>query len=209
MSPSGYSWNIHTNLLLGSAHTPNLSENYSWFSKYMFALYIYCIWFRLKLLTVLNLNTNLIYVQWILHDWGDEQSVKILKKCKKAIPSKDEGGKVIIIDMVIENQSEDKNSTTTQLCFDMMMMSLFNTGKERSLKEWKKLFSEAGFSSYKIIPILGVRSLIEVYPWFIRLILVVLLIYMCVLNRKILVIFILVNSYPAFLLFCVLYLNSL
>ncbi|KAB1222738.1 Trans-resveratrol di-O-methyltransferase [Morella rubra] len=31
-------------------------------------------------------------------------------------------------------------------------------------KEWEKLFLEAGFSHYKIIPLFGLRSLVEVYP---------------------------------------------
>ncbi|KAJ0054082.1 hypothetical protein Pint_02353 [Pistacia integerrima] len=62
----------------------------------------------------------------------------------------------------MEDQSEE--SMETQLCFDMLMMSVFNTGKERSVKEWKKLFLEAGFTRYKTNPILGLRSLIELYP---------------------------------------------
>lgn len=104
-----------------------------------------------------------IYMQWILHDWSDEESVKILKKCKEAIPSKEKGGKVIIIDMNVDNQKGDDESIETQLFFDMLMMILV-TGKERNKNEWAQLFSDAGFSDYKITPILGLRSLIEVYP---------------------------------------------
>ena len=97
-----------------------------------------------------------------MHDWSDEDSVKILKRCKEAIPSR---GKVIIIDMKVENQKGDDHdqSIETQLFFDMLMMTL-TTGRERTEKEWAKLFSDAGFSDYKIAPILGLRSLIEVYP---------------------------------------------
>ncbi|KAH7533246.1 hypothetical protein FEM48_Zijuj04G0109900 [Ziziphus jujuba var. spinosa] len=101
--------------------------------------------------------------QWILHDWSDEESVKILKKCKEAITDKGKNGKVIIIDMMMENKKGDEESIETQLFFDMMMMMLV-TGKERTEKEWAKLFSDAGFNNYSITPILGLRSLIEVYP---------------------------------------------
>ncbi|KAG5627673.1 hypothetical protein H5410_012891 [Solanum commersonii] len=52
--------------------------------------------------------------------------VKILKKCKESIPSKEGKG-------------------------------------ERIEKEWEKLFIEAGFNEYKIFPVLGLRSLIEIY----------------------------------------------
>ncbi|XP_071689121.1 trans-resveratrol di-O-methyltransferase-like [Rutidosis leptorrhynchoides] len=41
--------------------------------------------------------------QWMLHDWSDEDCIKILKKCKDAIPTKENGGKVIIIEMVVKN----------------------------------------------------------------------------------------------------------
>ncbi|GLT87810.1 hypothetical protein SLE2022_058700 [Rubroshorea leprosula] len=101
-------------------------------------------------------------LKWILHDWSDEECVKILNRCKEAIKKNGKGGKVIIIDMVRMNEG-DKESIETQLCFDMMMMVLV-TGKERNEEEWAKLFFEVGFNGYKILPILGVRSLIEVYP---------------------------------------------
>ncbi|EXB31255.1 8-hydroxyquercetin 8-O-methyltransferase [Morus notabilis] len=105
-----------------------------------------------------------ILLKWILHDWSDDECVKILKKCKEAITSKgSKKGKVIIIDIMIENKDEDDKSYETQLFFDMMMMVLA-TGQERNEKEWAKLFQDSGFSDYKIIPILGLRSLIEVYP---------------------------------------------
>ena len=89
--------------------------------------------------------------------------MRILKKCKEAIPKKDEGGKLIIIDMIIENNEVNKESTETQLYFDMLMM-VATSGKERNQMEWEKLFLAAGFSDYKITPLFGLRSLIEVYP---------------------------------------------
>ncbi|KAJ7948381.1 O-methyltransferase [Quillaja saponaria] len=104
-----------------------------------------------------------VLLKWILHDWSDEECVTILGNCKKAISGKGKRGKVIIIDMVIETEKKDYNSVQTQLLFDMEMMVLL-TGKERNEKEWAKLFLSAGFSNYKISPILGLRSLIEVYP---------------------------------------------
>ncbi|ESW14070.1 hypothetical protein PHAVU_008G250600 [Phaseolus vulgaris] len=104
-----------------------------------------------------------ILLKWILHDWSDEECVKILKKCKEAISRKGKEGKVIIIDMVVDKEMKDDESFETQLFFDLMMMVLFN-GKERNKKEWVKLISSAGFNNYKITPVMGIRSLIEIYP---------------------------------------------
>ena len=92
--------------------------------------------------------------------------MKILKLSKEAIPSKEEGGKVIIIDMVVNNCNNQKkdNSVETQLFFDMLMMVML-AGKERNEKEWAKLFKAAGFNGgFKITPILGLKSVIEVFP---------------------------------------------
>lgn len=103
---------------------------------------------------------DVVLLKWILHNWTDEACTKILKKCRDAIPRK---GKVIVIDIVLGYNEEDDTVKEDQLFQDMTMMMFFN-GKERSEKEWEKLFLDAGFSSYKITPALGVRSIIEVYP---------------------------------------------
>lgn len=70
---------------------------------------------------------------------------------------------MIVIDIVIDNQKRDNKSFETQLFSDVLMM-VHVSGKERNEQEWAKLFSNAGFSDYKISPILGLRSVIEVYP---------------------------------------------
>lgn len=85
-------------------------------------------------------------MQWLLHDWGDEDCLKILRRCEEAISSKNKGGKVIIIEMIIDTQKQEKESIEAQLCFDMCIMSQLGFAKERTLKEWRKLFLEAGFT---------------------------------------------------------------
>ncbi|GMH07283.1 hypothetical protein Nepgr_009123 [Nepenthes gracilis] len=104
-----------------------------------------------------------ILLKSILHDWNDEKCVKILKQCKEAIMKSDKGGKVIIIDIIICNQAEDHKLLETQLFFDLQVMVLVK-GKHRDEAEWHKLFLDAGFTQYKIISKLGVRSIIEIYP---------------------------------------------
>ncbi|PIN26254.1 Hydroxyindole-O-methyltransferase [Handroanthus impetiginosus] len=109
-------------------------------------------------------NAILMKEQWILHCWSDEECIKILKKCKEAIPNKEKGGKVIIIEMVLPSDPKrDHKAFETQLLFDMEDMILV-PGRERTEKEWAKLFLAADFTSYNIFPILGLRSVIEVCP---------------------------------------------
>jgi 2,7,4'-trihydroxyisoflavanone 4'-O-methyltransferase/isoflavone 4'-O-methyltransferase len=104
-----------------------------------------------------------VLLKWVLHDWNDEQSLKILKNSKEAISHKGKDGKVIIIDISIDETSDDRGLTELQLDYDLVMLTMF-LGKERTKKEWEKLINDAGFSSYKISPISGFKSLIEVYP---------------------------------------------
>ncbi|CAM9003546.1 unnamed protein product [Rhodiola kirilowii] len=101
-------------------------------------------------------------LKWILHDWSDEECIKILKNCKEAIM--ESNGKVIIVDMVVTTKEKSEmESTETQLFFDMLMMTLAS-GREREEKEWAEIFEKSGFKTYKITPVLGLRSLIEVFP---------------------------------------------
>ncbi|GLU06338.1 hypothetical protein SLE2022_233800 [Rubroshorea leprosula] len=107
-------------------------------------------------------HSDAIMLKWVLHDWNDEDCVRILKRCKEAVSRK-----VIVIDMVLEekkkSRDQDNINIETQLLYDMQMMAQV-TGEERNEKEWAKLFIDAGFSSYKMSHVLGLRSLIEVYP---------------------------------------------
>ncbi|XP_060188158.1 myricetin 7/4'-O-methyltransferase 2-like [Lycium barbarum] len=108
-------------------------------------------------------NANAILLEWIMHDWSDEDCVKILKKCKESTPGRDKGGKLIIIDTVLESPKHDTELVRAQYNMDMMMLVCL-AGKERTKKEWGKLFNEAGFNECRITSILGSRCLIEVYP---------------------------------------------
>uniref|UniRef100_A0A803MNI3 O-methyltransferase C-terminal domain-containing protein n=1 Tax=Chenopodium quinoa TaxID=63459 RepID=A0A803MNI3_CHEQI len=96
--------------------------------------------------------------KWILHNWNDENCIKVLKQCKEAIQSRDKGGKLLIIDMVVGIPSDNLN----QALANVHMLSILG-GKERTEQQWKYLFINAGFNDYKILSILGPRSVIEVY----------------------------------------------
>ncbi|RZB75478.1 putative O-methyltransferase 3, partial [Glycine soja] len=85
-----------------------------------------------------------IMLKTIMHNWNDEECLKILKICKEAIASKDKEN-VIIIDVVIGNEKGDSELDHTKLFYDMEMMVLA-IGKERNEKDKAKLFFSAGFN---------------------------------------------------------------
>ncbi|CAK9150072.1 unnamed protein product [Ilex paraguariensis] len=100
-------------------------------------------------------------MQWIMHDWSDEDCIKILKNCREAIPEKT--GKIIIVEVVLQ-PGGDGPFDKVGLMLDLAMLTHFSGGKERTEVEWKKILEEGGFSSYKIIKIPALQSIIEAYP---------------------------------------------
>ncbi|KNA22992.1 hypothetical protein SOVF_028820 [Spinacia oleracea] len=108
-------------------------------------------------------RAHAIILKWIMHNWSDDNCIKVLKRCKESIPSKDEGGKLLIIEMVVGISSDNVNHSQSQFLMDMQMVSVLGA-KERTEQQWKHLFINSGFGDYKILPILGSRSVIEVYP---------------------------------------------
>ncbi|KAF8663161.1 hypothetical protein HU200_055762 [Digitaria exilis] len=97
------------------------------------------------------------------HGGAGEQLIvcQDMKNCKEAIPPREKGGKVIIIDIVVGAGRSDLEREV-QVVFDLCIMVI--NGTERDENQWKKIFLEAGFSDYKITRVLGLRSIIEVYP---------------------------------------------
>ncbi|WVZ62461.1 hypothetical protein U9M48_012210, partial [Paspalum notatum var. saurae] len=106
--------------------------------------------------------TDAVLLKNVLHDWNDEECVKILTQCKKAISSRNStSGKVIIIDIIIGSTS--KLMSEVQVSYDLCMM-MMTMGKEREEHEWRKIFMDAGFGHYKTRPVMGFLSIIELYP---------------------------------------------
>jgi hypothetical protein len=103
-----------------------------------------------------------VMLKLVLLHWDDEDCVKILAQCKKAIPSREEGGKVIIIEVLV-NPSLGPIIHESQVLFDVVMMTV-TKGGQRDESSWAEIFKKAGFSDYKIVKKLGARAVFEVYP---------------------------------------------
>ncbi|CAN4094539.1 unnamed protein product [Withania somnifera] len=111
-----------------------------------------------------------IWKYWVLHDWGDEECIQILTKCREAIPK--DKGKVIILEAIIGDQKEESTIRASSneklkdvaLMLDMVMMAHTSNGKERTAKEWAYVLNAAGFSRHTISHINTVQSVIEAYP---------------------------------------------
>lgn len=88
----------------------------------------------------------------IIHDWSDTDAVTILNNCRKAMKP---GGKVLVIEAVIQEGNDP--SPFKLLDITMLMIG----GKERTKKQFDKIFSQAGLKLNRVVPFQNDLSVIE------------------------------------------------
>ncbi|RRT62316.1 hypothetical protein B296_00031326 [Ensete ventricosum] len=84
----------------------------------------------------------------ILHDWSDENCVKLLKNCWKALPEK---GKVIVIECVLPAVPEPTPRAQGIFQLDLCMATYNIGGKERTEEEFQGLARDGGFTGFKAL----------------------------------------------------------
>ncbi len=89
----------------------------------------------------------------IIHDWPDEECIKILKACRKGANS---GGKLLVVDNVIQ----PGNDFAPGKFLDLQML-IFPGGCERTEKQFRDLFAAAGWRLSRVIPTAVPESIVE------------------------------------------------
>lgn len=111
------------------------------------------VWVIIDYNIIYLLGLSYMMLQFILHNWGDDDCIKVLKNCKKALH---ENGKVLIYELVMH-----PNGRWAQM-MDMTMLTQFESGMERTEQQWRTLIAAAGFSSINFIELNPENWLIEV-----------------------------------------------
>lgn len=93
----------------------------------------------------------------IVHDWGDEQAIAILKRCREVIP---DAGKILIVEQVIPPGNEPFMGKF----LDLNMLVMCPGGCERTEVEYRAILLQAGFKLSKIVPTQTFASVIEGVP---------------------------------------------
>ncbi|KAL5731691.1 hypothetical protein ACHQM5_004395 [Ranunculus cassubicifolius] len=101
-----------------------------------------------------------IFMKWILHDWSDENCVKLLKNCYKALP---DDGKVIVVEGIVPVAAENDIAARALSLYDIAMMAQSPEGKERTEEEFETLAKEAGFACIKKVCSVFNFWVIEIY----------------------------------------------
>jgi hypothetical protein len=89
----------------------------------------------------------------VLHDWSDEDSVRILRSCREAMS---DDARLLVIDAIVPPGNEPHAAKL----YDVAMMTIFD-GKERTREEFDALFAASGLTANRIIPTPGTLSIIE------------------------------------------------
>lgn len=95
-----------------------------------------------------------IFMKLILHDWEDDECIKILSNCKQAITG--EHGKVVVADFVKGSISD--SAIAHQM--DVLMISSHGN-KARGLEDYRQLGLAAGFSEVKVACIINELTVLE------------------------------------------------
>ncbi|KAF7836152.1 isoliquiritigenin 2'-O-methyltransferase-like [Senna tora] len=86
-----------------------------------------------------------IILKLICHNWSDENCIKILSKCYKALP---ENGKVLVLETIVGDIVEQSEEAKLSSRLDITMF--LQGGRERTEKEFEYLCKCSGFSGIKV-----------------------------------------------------------
>jgi hypothetical protein len=98
-------------------------------------------------------EADIYLLKHILHDWSDEQGVRILERCRRAMRP---GGRVIVIEALLGKIGEPGLAPFLDLNKMVML-----PGRERTLAGYCALLARAGFRLDNSIPIRPPMSVIE------------------------------------------------
>lgn len=89
-----------------------------------------------------TVQPDIFLIKLILHDWPDEESIKILRGL---VPAMRPGTKVVFIEYVGKQSNADDLPRSIQqmgTATDLRMLALFNA-EERPVEAWKRIFKAA------------------------------------------------------------------
>jgi hypothetical protein len=98
-------------------------------------------------------------LNWILHDWSDEDCRRILRACRAAMGP---GARLLIGERILEQ--DPTVGHPTGYLFDIQMMVMFVDARERTEAEFRDLLAASGFSLRRVISTASPFSVLEAHP---------------------------------------------
>ncbi len=99
-------------------------------------------------------GVDAIIMKHIIHDWNDEDSLRILTSCHRALP---EGGRILVVEAVVPPSGQPGWAKL----LDLEMLVLTPRGRERTEREYAQLFSAGRFRLTRVVPTASPVSVVE------------------------------------------------
>ena len=109
-----------------------------------------CAYYSADLLEPWPCQADAIVLARVLHDWNDEQAIKILQNAKRSLIKQ---GNIYVLEMILDS----KSASGGLLDLNMLVMT---GGRERNLEDWQQLTSAADLKINQIIPISPIVNLL-------------------------------------------------
>jgi hypothetical protein len=81
------------------------------------------------------------FLKSVIHDWKDEEAIRILKKCRESVP---DDGRLLICEQIYD--SSDSLHPDRYLDLEMLVLA---DGKERTESEFDTILNSSGFERIK------------------------------------------------------------
>jgi hypothetical protein len=104
-------------------------------------------------------GADIYLLVWVLHDWPDEDCVRILRTCRAAMGP---NSLLLVCDLILE--PDPAIGELKSYLNDIQMMAMFGHARERTETEFRGLLDQSEFLLRSLIPTASAVSIIEAAP---------------------------------------------
>jgi SAM-dependent methyltransferase len=99
-------------------------------------------------------DADAVIMKHILHDWNDDDSIRILRNCHRVLPK---GGRVLVVEAIVPPPEQRGFAKL----LDLEMLVLTPRGRERTEREFAELFAKGGFRLTRVVPTQSPVAVVE------------------------------------------------
>jgi hypothetical protein len=92
----------------------------------------------------------------VLHDWSDEDCLRILRACRAAMQP---GARLLIGEQILD--PDPARGRTTDYLLDIQMMAIFGSARSRTEEEHCALLRQSGLELQRVVPTASPVSILE------------------------------------------------
>jgi C-methyltransferase len=99
-------------------------------------------------------GADAVIMKHILHDWNDEDAIRILRNCRRVLP---ECGRLLVVEAIVP----PPGARGFAKLLDLEMLVVSPRGRERTEREFAELFAKGGFRLTRVVPTMSPAAIVE------------------------------------------------